>query len=627
MKRDASQGSRDHGAALLLAIVVVTGVSVAIAAALGFAATSVRSAAESYKPARQELYSADAATKIATRYLVRNPSYGTWNYGRCRTLNIGSVNSASSSARVCAQVSTSFERVTDMQTPWSVITLPKPGDKDGVLLNSSAVIPFAGSVYSSGRVNAGGAGTIAIDSGKVVSPEACNGTITVDGLPLDNAECVGTPDGDPGYAIADPVVPLSGEGSCDSDDDLATLEAGLWTTATWDDAVDTCEHVHLEPGIYVLDGMTLSLTQKVIGGVPTSTPVTTDLFTETELGCQLSEQGVQLVLSGNTTISLGAGGSLHLCGRAKDSDADGEPDVGAPSISIYGPPVDQTGTAVTMTPTGASGTVSSGSWSTTDKGRIIDASGYTDTANMATATLPARTTGPSGSNGTATFTLTGFGTSGTTYPTTGLSLTIKSAISDTLNSLTAVVNSPTGGGTCTSTSVKPSSTATLSSVVANLSCSGTLTAPLRVVISANNNANSTRSLRIDGATLSSTTPGIAKHTPASAKDTLDQGGSGRHFWITDIIYIPEGKVNIQAPNTATFTTFDGMVARTLTINGTGGQNVKPIVGDFGFRRDGEVIITTTTGGREWLSSYVFFETNDSRTQAPSPSYRTWVLRT
>ncbi|MEY2754609.1 MAG: hypothetical protein RJB65_967, partial [Actinomycetota bacterium] len=558
---------------------------------------------------------------------VRNPSYGTWNYGRCRTLNIGTVNSASSSARVCAQVSTSFERVTDMQTPWSVITLPKAGDKDGVLLNSSAVIPFAGSVYSSGRVNAGGAGTIAIDSGKVVSPEACNGTITVDGLPLDNAECVGTPSGDPGYAIADPLIPSAGTGSCNAVTDLATLAGGLWTSSAWTTAVGDCDYVHLQPGIYVMDAVALSITQKIIGGVPTTTPVTTALFTESALGCQLSEQGVQIVLSGNSTISLGVNGSLHLCGRAKDSDNDGVPDTGAPSISIYGPPTDQVGTIASLTPTSASGTVSSGSWSNTDKGRIIDATGYADTGNMATATLPARTTGPGGGPGTASLTLGGFGPSGTNYPTTGLSLTVKSAISDTLGTLAAVVSSASGGGTCNSASVKPSTTATLESVAVSLTCSGTLTAPLTVTISASNTASSTRSLRIDGATLSSTTPGIAKHTPPSAKDTLDQGGSGRHFWITDIIYIPEGKVNIQAPNTATFTTFDGMVARTLTINGTGGPNVKPIVGDFGFRRDGEVIITTTTGGREWLSSYVFFETNDSRTQPPAPNYRTWVLRT
>ena len=635
MKRDASPDSRDSGAALLLALVVVTGVVVAITAALAFASTSVRSSSEAYRPARARLYAADAAAKIAARYLVDHPELGTWNGGQCRALDLGTLGSEAMSASVCAQVATSFELVREAQTDWAVITLPQAGDQDGIRLNSSATVGFTGTVSSTGRINAGGSGTIAITGGSALSSEACRGTVTIDGTTIDNATCIGTPLADPGYAIADPNVPADGSGTCNSSDKIATLQPGTWTKSSWEAVVHDCDMVLMSPGIYHLKDVEWSIDKKVIAGSPAQTPVTAALFSESILGCDPAAQGVQIVLSGITTISLANGGSLHLCGRAKDSDGNGTPDAGAPQIALYGPTADQTGTTATLTPSGASGTITgsgAGSWTTATNGRIVDAAGadatarYGDTSHLAQATLPAKTTGPSGSNGVAALTLTGFGTSGTTYPTTGATIAVTSGVSVTTNVTISATVTSTAGGSCSASNLRPAAATSLETVSASLTCSGTLTGPLTAVVTATNtNPSTTRTWRVDGVTLQFSSPGITKHTPASNKNTLDQGGSGRHFWFTDIVYVPLGIASLQTPNTATYTSFDGLVVRTLAVNGTGGTNQKPVVGDPGYRRDGDVVVTVSVAGTPWVSGRWTYETGDSRTLPPVPTNQTWVV--
>lgn len=633
MKRDTSQGGRDTGAALLLAIVVVTGISVALAAALGFAATSVRSSAESYRPARTTLYGADAAAKIVSRYLVTHPEAGTWNGGVCRNFNLGTLGGEALSASVCPQTTTSFERVHDGQTDWSVITLPR-GNEDGILLRSSGKVNFGGDVSSTGRINAG-AGTVAIVRGQALSTEACNGTVTVDDVEIDNDDCVGTPLTDPAYAIDNPNIPDAGAGSCDTTADVATLTPGTFTADLWDSTTDECDHVLMTAGVYLFKDVDWSIDKKVIAGVPTTTPVTTSLFTEAELGCEAEAQGVQIVLSGSSTISLANGGSFHICGRAKDSDNDGTPDVGALEISLYGPTADQTGTTATLTPTGASGTITgsgAGSWTSVANAKVVDATGadaaarYADTARLAQASLPARTTGPSAVSGVGALTLTGFGTTGTTYPGAGATLALTHGVSATTNlTVTASVTS-TAGGSCTGGSLRPARANELERVQVNLSCTGTMTAPLTAVLTAtNSNTSAARTWRVDGATLAFTSPGIAKHNPPANRNTLSQGGSGRHFWFTDIVYLPLAAADLQTPNTATYTSFDGLVLRTLTVNGTGGANQKPIVGDPGYRRDGDVVIDVSVDDTPWVSGRWTYETADSRTVPPVPTTQTWVV--
>ena len=633
MKRDASQGGRDVGAALLLAIVVVTGISVALAAALGFAATSVRSSAESYRPARTSLYAADAAAKIVSRYLVENPDAGTWNGGQCRTFDVGVADGQAIGAEVCAQTESSFERLHDGQTDWAVITLPR-GNEDGVLVRSSGTVNFGGDVSSSGRINAG-AGTIAIVRGEPLSTEECNGDVSVGGTVIDNASCVGTPLTDPDFALADPSVPAAGAGSCDPTSDIATLTPGSFTEELWTSTTDDCDHVLMTAGVYHLEDVAWNITKKVIAGVPATTPVTTDLFSESVLGCDPNAQGVQVVLSGSTTIALGNGGSFHICGRAKDSDNDGTPDEGALQIALHGPTADQTGSEATLTPTGASGAITgsgAGSWTTVANATVVDATGatgaarYADTSRLAQATLPARTTGPSGTSGVATLTLTGFGTTGTTYPAAGATIAVTSGVSVTTNVTVSASVTSTAGGSCTGSSLRPSTATTLETVSVNLSCTGTPTAPLTTVLTATNvNTSSTRTWRVDGATLRFTAPGVAKHDPPANPATLSQGGAGRHFWFTDIVYLPEATADLLTPSTATYTSFDGLVLRTLTVNGTGGANQKPIVGDPGYRRDGDVVINVSVADTPWVSGRWTYETADSRTAPPVPTTRTWVV--
>lgn len=633
MKRDASPRSRDRGAALLLALVVVTGVAVALTAALGFAATSARSASEAYRPARARLYGADAAAKIAARYLVDNPAQGTWNGGACRTLDLGTLGSEALTAQVCPQTQSSFELIRDTQTDWAVITLPQTSDQDGIRLNSSAVVGFAGSVSSTGRINAGGSGTIAISRGSALSTEACRGTVAIDGTAIDNSTCVATPLSDPAYAIADPTIPAAGAGSCDSASGIATLTPGSFTAALWTSTTGSCSYVVMTAGVYHFKDVDWSIDKKVIAGKPAATPVTTALFSESLLGCDPTAQGVQIVLSGSSTIALANNGSLHVCGRAKDSNNDGTPDTGALQIGIFGPKEDLPDTLTTLTPTGASGTITgsgAGSWSNPSYAVTVDATGadgaarYNDTARLAQAILPARTTGAGGASGVASLTLTGFGATGTPYPMTNATISVTSGVSATANvTITASVTS-TAGGSCTGSSLRPSNATTLETVPVGLTCSGTFTAPLTTVLTAtNSNTGSSRTWRVDGVTINFTSPGITKHSPPSNKATLDQGGSGRHFWFTDIVYLPLGTANLQTANTATYTSFDGLVLRTLTVNGTGGANQKPIVGDPGYRRDGDVVVTASVAGTPWISSRWTYETGDSRTLPPVPTTQTW----
>lgn len=621
MSHDATP-NRDRGAALLLALVVVTGVAVAISAALGFAATSVNSAANAYQPARASLYGADAAVKIATKYIAANPSAGTPAAdGGCQDpLSLGTLNGRPISIEVCAEVVTSFEPLDPDGLPFAILAFPGSGE-NGVEASTSGPFYVNGNVYSTGDLDGGNSSSssrgLRVSSGVARSEADCDGYIYEDGVRVDTDDCeaddLPAEAADPEWVPAVATRPADADTSGRCDDDIAELEPGTYVDTDLDDAIDDCDNVWLAPGTYYFEDVAWDVNQDVIGGTLTD-DLDTDLFDADNYGtaCDPDEPGVHIVLGGESRFTIGADDSLQICGA---DTTQGDTTI---PIPLYGLTADVADTTVALTPASATDPATY-DWTNRDRALTI--------ANLTTSEASITMT-----NTSRDITLEDLGASATLPAGTNLTLAYSARVSNTSDMALSALVTSANGETCEKTLVDATTSPPTTRTVA-VDCAGfDAVAPLDVRIRATaSHRSNAKTAYLDGVELRYTLPGMKAQDGCiveiggSGCNVLSMTGNDRLVWMSGASYLPLARVDVQAPSDSAATLGASLVVRSIKAHATASTQLVPVVGDADptTTSDGHVVINGIVDGSPWVSARVYYTSTGSGYTVET---QTWVVR-
>jgi hypothetical protein len=614
--RDRQPPAVDEGSALLLALVMVTVIAVVVASALSYATTSLKAAGSVYRPSRDALYAGDAAAATAVRYLTLNPGAGEAMVGgTCRAPMLYGTTSDGSPVTVemCPNTATSFT-VAGGRPRYALLLLPT-GTETGLSTTSSGTFYVAGNLYSNTTISAGSA-TIRTTSGDVSARGACSGNIQVDPgrIVACNLGTQPTDAIDPGYPPAVQNAPPTATGSCDTSTGIATLNAGTWSSASaLTAAIGKCGNVWMVPGAHYLENIgTWTITQKVVAGTLLGSITTSPL----PGGCQETASGAQLILGGNTNISMGPGGSLQVCGIATSFNGS------TLRIPMYGPTRDWAAdTAFTLAGSGTPVSTGTATFTNLAQGVVID--GSSTSASVAKQ------------GGTGILSVSGFGTSGVIPAGATVSLAYAATVSTTANAATQITVTNASGSSCTKTASLVTAMPTLvGAPTVTLDCAGfAATAPLSVQLSVTNSSNNNaNTVTVDGFELRWMAPGPAIKAQSGCVTTVGSGncnvlstsGNGRDVWLAGIAYLPLAKLTLQVPNTSTAVITQSLIARSLNVNATASALTDPIIGsDQGQRSNGDVTINAYVGGNAWVSTRATYAVSGTTI---TPTLESWVVR-
>ncbi|MEN9823342.1 MAG: hypothetical protein RLZ04_1768 [Actinomycetota bacterium] len=590
MKRDASQGSRDHGAALLLAIVVVTGVAVAIAAALGFAATSVTSSANSYQPARTALYKADAAIKLAAAYYTANADGGL--IADCADGTTTLTIDASTTVEVCdsRDGGDSFEG----DAPGPPYGLMTTSLTDGVDLQTGR-IRIAGGVYSASTVTGpdGNTGTnlLTIERGDLRAVGECDGNIEVADGYLE--ECEGDPVVVPVYSTGMEEVPVVGSAA-----DCA-LRAGYWDDESFEDATDGCDVIHLLPGLHYLHDVDWQLSAIAVGGTLTNglTLATLDPDTDLPGACDLTAPGTMIVLGGTSTIDLNGQGAIEVCGleTTQGSDEIRIPLIGS-DTALTG---DAGGDDVTLT---------------------VSPSGAVATS------VPKKTAGV---NGTASVTRT-FDTLESLASATVLTLSWTGSSISPLSATVDVSNDDSAASPC----VNDAPIGAGAGLIDASACLTGLDLPLTATFTFTNGTAAAKTATITGLSLVASGAGsgsgsgdVSLLDGDESAPVLSTTATNKLVVLHGVTYLPTRPIDLNVPNDASVGASRALIVESITINaggGSAGDERLPIVGaDLLQPGDGELTFTAFVDGEAWISTRGTYTAGDGPL---SLAIDRWVVR-
>lgn len=585
MKSDASQDRRDRGAALLLALVVVTGVAVALSAALGFASTSVRSSAESYRPARNALYKADAAVKIAAAYYRLNADGGL--IANCADGATTLVIDAETTVDVCDSRVGGLSFENWPQGPdYGLMTTSKTL---GIELLTGRV-RIAGGVYSTSTVTGpnGSPATnlLSVERGDLHAAGACTGNL---GVTTGYAqECNASVIAVPVYTTGIISVPAPGAAAD------CSLTAGYWSASTFATATGGCAVIHLQPGLHYLHDVDWTISGTVIGGTLSSGVDldALDLTTDLPGACDAGAAGTMIVLGGTSSITMNGQGAIEVCGM---TTTQGSQQVRIPlmgsDVTLAGG--GSVGTDVTL----AGGT----SASVTGIGR-----NSSKTASVAFTTTSSLT-------GATRLTL-----SYTSGAKTG-------NVTGTVTARSSGAGSDCASGTLDLTGGTPA-TIDLSSCLSSLQLPLTLT--FRFASASANGAGSVSGITVVARGVGNT-PGspVAPLDGADTDPVLSTTATNKFVVLHGVTYLPTRPIALNVPNDAEVGASRALIVESITINaggGSGGADRAPIIGaDLLLSGDGELTFDAYVAGQHWLT------TRGQYTAASGPMSLTidrWVVR-
>ena len=378
LKHPCHRERSDRGAALVIALVFVSVVSLVVAAALSYTTTSLRNSSRRYEPARERLYVADAAMKAAALYIAANPSAGVAPTGStcAPTLTYGTIAGQAITVQPCPKAN-SFVTITP--SSFGMQLLASGVNTTALTLSQGASLQVNGDLKVNGKVAVGN-NSLIVRSGSLTAANCTisqSGSITSNGTAVaqnDTACKTGSTAVDPAYVSGlGSVYPADATSSCSNG--VLTIQPGLWTSAVVA-SLTSCAVILLAPGIHVLDSVAWTIDRRVVGGALASGVTTASLSTGTlGLLCDDDVDGVTLVVAGSTSITFSGTGSspaeLELCGRTVSQSGGG-----TPKIALFGPP-----SALSF---GGSGTLTGSSSSA--------GTGWTNGANAATINSSSATT-------------------------------------------------------------------------------------------------------------------------------------------------------------------------------------------------------------------------------------------
>ena len=590
MKSDASQGRRDTGAALLLAIVVATGISVALAAALGFAATSVKSSAESYQPAREALYTADAAVKIAAAHYRRLADGGL----------IADCADGTTTLQIDA---TTTVEVCDSQPDGHSFDNQDPGPEFGLMTTSKTLgidlrtgtVRIAGGVYSAATATGPNGSTatnmLSIERGNLHAVGACDGNIEVaTGYAQDcNASVVTVPV----YTSGLDEAPAPGTAAG------CSLTAGYWSATDFDTATGGCDVVHLQPGLHYLHDVDWTISNTVIGGTLSAGIDIDALDPTTDLpgACDVAAAGTMIVLGGTSSMTMNGQGSIEVCGMAttQGSEQVRIPLMGSDLALDGGGGV---GTDVTFVPVAA-----------------------TDETTF-TLSIPKKVGGTSGTRHQDVRLTTDASLAGATR--LELSFTFSAASNTSLQVSATAAGASTPCTTATPTSGVPVDLTT---------CLTSINLPLTLRFTGTNPTGASKVITITGISVVASGIGasdggdVALLDGADTDPVLSTTATNKFVVLHGVTYLPTRPIDLNVPNDAEVGASRALIVESITINaggGSAGDDRPPIIGaDLLQPGDGELTFDAWVDGNHWLT------TRGQYTAATGPMSLTidrWIVR-
>lgn len=332
------RGQGEEGAALIAALVFVTIAAIFLGATLSFADTDFRTTI-AVREQRKEAYAADAAVEAAIRnYQV--------NGKKCPAGWIAPVvNGVSGITVSCSADGSNAPSVSNAPT-YSILTRGSAVD-DGIRAVSGALTPARGGVFSEGRVEVAPTASLRVIDGDVMVKGACTGAIDVEPPGKTTCNYSGAAPADPPGITSPPAVasavptprPVP---ECPGTGAPIVFQPGTYTDFNKLRALSTsCSSnvFHLAPasdgpGFYWFNfpaggDWAIGKDEVLVGGTLAG-PLSSIATAAVGKKCDETQQGVQLIFSGESRLSVAAEGVVELCPPLFD-------DPSTQRVAIYGP--------------------------------------------------------------------------------------------------------------------------------------------------------------------------------------------------------------------------------------------------------------------------------------------------
>jgi hypothetical protein len=292
------------------------------------------------------------------------------------------------------------------------------------------------------------------------------------------------------------------------------------------------------------------------------------------------------VLAGTSTISLsGSNASLQVCGRNLSGTST--------KVAIYGPTASAATTLADTLVPGSNPTGSS--WGSAANAKLVDGTVATYNnlnkgSTTSILTLPSLT----GARALPTTII-----SPITAEVTGLATMDAKFIVQVRSNTTTV---------CTSTAA-PLPLTTSATVSVNFNCTGVLSTPLSIRLTATAGTNvGARSIQIDGVILKYSVAG----TPIAAQsgsDAVSMNNAGGQLWLGGRVYLPRAKMSIRLKDGSTVLSTQPMVVRSLDVTTSGSTSTGTVAADTVVQmqlRPGDVTIAASVGDRMSMTCRVSY---------------------
>lgn len=591
LRRRVGSHLPETGASLILALAMVTLISVALVAALGFATASLHTVSV-IGTQRATAYSADGAMQTALQTLRNNATTGTTAIGTaCPTVTYPATGGQPAATVTCQVVAARGKGVPGVNMPpYAIWALGTSSSEPG--LYASPSLKVNGPIASNSPANGGGGqdsvqvGALDVAGYTLDARGTCSGTITVRD-PADKRCESGASLPDPAYvAQAAPALTSPNPApTCAVANGVLQFSPGYYTnTAEFETpAYGSCQpgYLYFKTGVYYFDfgfdaafpdqDWNVPAGQVVVGGeLKGWNPATAGSFPGapgggTSVGCKTEADGattgVQFIFGGASQMSVAtAGAKVELC-------ADPTPVGTSQQIAVYGQKAgsNPSPTTITRVPTGPA---SASGWTNLQNTRLISPSTTPIDGQIASYNVA-----PGGTN---TLTLTGYPATPIPAGATNVTYTLEIAhqetgaagsVSGLVASIGACVLNPTAHVTAGVTGP------TTDSFTLNAACIAAVTSAFNVTYRVTATSGQTFTENLDGVDLVVTWTPPAPHPESGCITVIGAGGcsllnlgtNGAQAVIWGTVYAPLATVSVDDSAASVVELRRGIVARSASI--------------------------------------------------------------
>jgi hypothetical protein len=608
--RDRVANRSEAGASLIMALAMVTLISVALVSTLGFATASLRTVSV-IGAQRSNVYAADGAVQTAIQAMRYSATAGTTAVGSaCPQVDYPAIGAQPAVAVTCEVVA---KRASATMPPYAIWALGSSASENGISMTPTGTVEIAGPIASNSPADGTGGfdsvdvGTLGLSGYSVDAKGSCAGIIIVT-APADKRCNTGVSLTDPGYpsqTLPALTVPNPSP-TCAATNAVLQFSPGYYTDSavlaptsyTANGKVCTSGYLYFQPGVYYFDfGIdpafastvwSVAANQKIVGGEPNAwDPNTADSLPPVPGGgaaaaCKTETNGgtagVQFVFGGASHMNVIASGStVELC-------ADPTPTGTNQQIAIYGQTSAATPAAaatVTRVPSGSAPTPSSGWTGLSPTNNVLPISPATSTIDtqVASYSIPA--------GATASMNLTGYAGTSSALPAgaANVSYSLQVAHQETassngnISSLKATIT-PVSGAACTVTATKHATSTVTAPITDSIPLTGTCAAAVAsdgftIDYVAKTTASKTFIENLDGIDV------VMTYTPPAARaesgcvltditncSIIKVGTSTAKVYVWGTVYAPLAAITANYVASGAFEFRRGVIARTIVNAGT-----------------------------------------------------------